>query len=166
LKGKPNMTNEQTMKRWTLLAVALGLLLSLLVGDAMAAPGLKGPGVMAGKGQPKLWTNRDKLVANASFKDGTLKLWIIKVSWPEAVGADHYRMTALSGAGEQATTWRDLSPVDYDVDPSTGKAYYIFYAAYPRTFTFTFLVTAYASPDEETAYSETLQTQIKVRAKS
>jgi|WetSurMetagenome_2_1015567.scaffolds.fasta_scaffold708730_1 hypothetical protein len=33
------MTNEQTMKRRTLLAVALGVLLSLLVGNAMAAGG-------------------------------------------------------------------------------------------------------------------------------
>jgi hypothetical protein len=159
------MTNEHTMKRWTSLAVALALLLSLLGGGAMAAPGLRGPGVMAGKGQPTLWTNRDQLVAKSTFKDGTLKLWIITVSWPEAMGADHYRMTVVTSAGQQTTT-RELSPVDYDVDPSTGKAYYIFYAAYPRTFTFTISVTAYAGPDEETAYSETLQTQIKVKAKS
>jgi len=129
--------------------VACGaLVLSLVVGDAMAA---KKPPVYL------LWPSGAKLVVD--YWDHGGGLFTLQVSWPITNAADHYRLT-FGGGHRKAPALFDQSPVDYTIG-SDGLAYkeiHVFLGGgtsggggTPLT------VTAYSGPDEAAAYSESLQ---------
>jgi len=143
------MKIEHTMKRWTLLAFAMALLLCLLGGGVMAAPGLH-PGFYG----PLPWQGGAKLVAHLNHPDMQEN---VSISWPIAkvIGVVHYRLRIVRT--KDNTVVYDESPVIPDsienstitVNVELGKGNY------------TIIVTAYVNQNGKTT-SRSIQTTFKV----
>jgi hypothetical protein len=151
------MKNEYIMKRWPLLAVAVTLLLCLFGGGAMAAPGLHTVYLTpaASKNYP-LWPKGTKLQASVFYFGPTRDAAQFEsLSWPVATGADHYQLSITQGS----TVVSSVDPVVPHAG-STSTTVLAYYSLPPGSYTFT--VTAYSSPDEATARSQSIQTELKV----
>jgi hypothetical protein len=140
------MKNEYTMKRWTLPAVVMALLLCLIGGNALAAAA-----------KYLFWPKgTTPVVMLARFGPYPFE----SVSWPIAPGADHYRLTVERK--NDNTLVSDQDPViPHSVSDSTVTAYLALAKG-----TYLITVTAYAGPNEAVAYSQSIQTRITVPASS
>jgi hypothetical protein len=143
------MKNEPIMKRWPLPALAVTLLLCLLSGGVLAAPGLH-PGFNG----PLLWQGGAKPVAHLNDPDMQENVCI---SWPsvKVIGAVHYRLR-IERNKDNAVVY-DESPMSPDsvanstvtVNVELGKGNY------------TIIVTAYVTQNGKT-FSRSIQTTFKV----
>jgi hypothetical protein len=138
--------NQMKNRRsWILsLAVVIGALLvpMLLTSDATA-----------GRGQTTMWPKGAQLTATYDYFS-LCGCWDVDAQWPAATAADHYRITVIQKSGNKISVILDASPI-------LGLQYSFLYPHYRDTLTI--VVTAYSGPDETTAYSESLHTQISLR---
>lgn len=132
-----------TRRSWMLRMAIMGcglVALTLLVGNADA-----------GKQQTQLWPSGAKLTLRY-VNSWPLGNWL-EVYWPSANSVDHYRMTAWRQDGKTQTLLTDTSPA------SSGA---LVLGLVPGN-TCVVRVTAYAGPNESTAYSEILQAKMTIR---
>lgn len=99
---------------------------------------------------PVLWPGGAKVVADVSFSYG-FRVYVLQASWPTATGADHYRVTWVRVEKPQNVVVGSESPIN-TTSFATGL----------DSGTYRIAVTAYSGPDEATAYSETIQTSVRV----
>ena len=135
--------------------VACGALaLSLLAGDAMAT---KKPPVSL------FWPNGAKLVVEYTpfmpYPGGT-SFPVLRVYWPIANDADHYRLTVVQKGNQLSPVVYDQSPVSYTIGSDGLAQLWTFINLLPGR-TYLVILTAYTGPDEAVAYSESLQASIK-----
>ncbi len=133
----------KTKKSWlvALATVACGaFMLSLLCEVALADK--KPPAA------PVLWPSGAKVVANAGYSYNLL-VYLLHVSWPTAPGADHYRVTWVTGHKNLEVG-------------STSPLYGTSFATGIGSGSCKVTVTAYSGPDEATAYSESIQTSLTI----